>query len=228
MFSAPQGQLKVAFDQGSSKARSTEPVFGSRPSLGGQGPLTGVSRTPRQLRQQLLRRCCSQTALTDRVVRRRLKNRRGCGGCHGLRVTAGGTRGAGAGAPGALGVPGQVSPWRLSSRAGGTWSAALGRTSGCRRGRGLLHPSALLPTARGCELPPGAPTLAGCTQWPPAPLALGSTRGGSTASPSARAGGCVRGGAEGRGRCLAGCGTNLRPLPPPTRCEASVAVRRGR
>lgn len=51
MFSAPQGQLKVAFDRGSSKARSTEPVFGSRPSLGGQGPLTGVSRTPRQLRQ---------------------------------------------------------------------------------------------------------------------------------------------------------------------------------
>ncbi|XP_040465733.1 aurora kinase A isoform X1 [Falco naumanni] len=56
----------------------------------------------------------------------------------------------------------------------------------------------------------------------PAPLALGSTRGGSTAAPSARVGGCVHGGGEGGGRCLAGCGTNLAPFPPP------AAARRGR
>lgn len=55
-------------------------------------------------------------------------------------------------------VPRRASPSHLSSRAAGTWSAALGRTSGRARGGGPLRPSARPPAPRGCQLPPGAPT----------------------------------------------------------------------
>lgn len=88
MFSAPQRQLKVAFDRGSSEARSTEPSFGCRLSLSGRGPPHGReqdhsgSRQPRQHGGlPLLSRRRSRTALTDRpppVLSRRRRRRSAC------------------------------------------------------------------------------------------------------------------------------------------------------
>lgn len=109
-----------------------------------------------------------------------------------------------------LGRPLRTSPRELTARGALPWAA--------RPGEARQRPaSPLRPSSRSAGLPAATrgTYLAGRTQWPPAPLALGSTRGGSTASPSARGGGCVCGGGEGRGWCLAGCGTNLPPFPPP-------------
>lgn len=220
-------------------------------SLSGQGPPHRREQDhsgSRQLRQHssltLLLRCYSQTALTDRPLPAssccrsasprepvwfwklpRAADHRWCD-----------TTGPRAGE----GTSGQASPGALRCAKAGVPFALVLRSwrhvEHCPGPRVRVSTrqrpaSPLRPTSRssGLRAATRGTYLAGWTQWPPAPLALGSTRGGSTASPSARGGGCVCGGGEGRGCCLAGCGTNLTPFPPPpaARSQASVAVRKG-